>query len=454
MTAGETSYRDFVATKRKRAEHVGFEADNMHPSMFAHQRCIVQWACRVGRAGVFADTGLGKTRIQLQWAREVARHTGGRVLVLAPLAVGDQTRAECVDLWGDHDAIDIVNYERLHKVDAGAYAGVVLDESSILKAFDGRTRTQIIDAFRATPYRLACTATPSPNDHTELGNHAEFLGVCTYAEMLAEYFVHDTGKGGGASNAWRLKGHAVAAFWQWVSSWAVVIRRPSDLGYDDAGYDLPPLRTHSVTVAAPRQDLALFATPAMGLHEQRQVRRATIDGRCKAAAEIASQPGACIVWCELNDESAAVARAVADAIEVTGSDDLEDKRAKLMAFADGDARVIVTKASIAGFGLNWQHCSRMVFVGSTHSFEQYYQAVRRCWRFGQTRPVDVHIIRTDADDAITSNLARKIEQFDSMGREVADSVRDSQLESLRGIRPGAPTQPTKRTVIPSWLRSH
>lgn len=447
-------YADFIAVKRKRAVHVGFESGEMHPSLFDHQRCIVQWACRVGRAGVFADTGLGKTRMQLQWAREVARHTGGRVLLLAPLAVGDQTRAEGLSLWGDLDGIDILNYERLHKVDPTAYAGVVLDESSILKSFDGRTRTQIIDAFRETPYRLACTATPSPNDHTELGNHAEFLGVCTYAEMLAEYFVHDTGTGAGGTAAWRLKGHAVNAFWRWVSSWAVVIRRPSDLGYDDSGYDLPPLRTHTTTVAAPRQELSLFATPAMGLAEQRVVRRATVADRCAAAAEIARQPGPCIVWCELNDESAAVAAAVPDCVEVTGSDDLEDKRAKLTAFSTGEARVIVTKASIAGFGMNWQHCSRMVFVGSTHSFEQYYQAVRRCWRFGQSSPVDVHVIRTDADDAITSNLARKIAQFDSMGAEVAEAVRDSQLESLRGIRPGAPSLSTLRTVIPSWLRSH
>jgi len=445
-------YHDYLATKKRVHQAAGFESCGLHDSLFPHQSCIVQWATRLGRCATFADTGLGKTRMQLEFARQVHRHTGGRVLILAPLAVGDQTIAEANALYPGliGDGVRVLNYERVHLIDPSAYAGVVLDESSILKSFTGKIRTQLIDTFRSTPYRLACTATPSPNDHTELGNHAEFLGVCSYAEMLAEYFVHD-GRSS-SSQGWRLKGHAVKEFWRWVSSWAVVVRKPSDLGYDDAGYDLPPLRPHSVTVAAPRgDDLSLFAAPAMTLTEQRVVRRGTVEDRCKLAAEIANEPGPCIVWCELNDESTGTARLIADAVEVTGSDPVETKREKLLAFSRGEHRVMVTKPSIAGFGMNWQHCARMVFIGSTHSFEQYYQAVRRCWRFGQTQPVDVYVIRTDADDAITSNLARKIAQFDAMGAEVADSVRDHQLESLRGIRPGAPETATVTTRIPAWL---
>lgn len=452
-------YQDVIAAKRRRAMASGREPGEMHQSLYDHQRAVVRWACLSGSAAIFADTGLGKTRMQLEWMRQVL-DPGQRGLVLAPLAVADQTIEEAARMGieaGHGAAIEVLNYERLHQIDPSAYQAVVLDESSILKSYDGSTRTALIEAFARTRYRLACTATPAPNDHTELGNHAEFLGVCSRQEMLAEYFVHD----GSSSSArgWRLKGHAVTRFWEWVSTWAVVIRRPSDLGFDDGTYRLPPLRQHRVVVGVPdelrEEQGALFVQAAATLHDQRRVRRMTIEDRCAEAARIAREPGACIVWCELNDESAMVAKMLGDeAVEVTGSDSVEDKRRKLLAFTRGEARVIVTKPSIAGFGMNWQHCSRQAFVGLTHSFEQYYQAVRRSWRFGQHQPVDVFIIQSEADGAVVSSIAEKAARFEELGAEVASLVREHQLEAVLGARrPGSMVGANTATTIPSWLHT-
>lgn len=446
-----TAYEDFIRSKRQHHTASGFDAQDMHSSLFAHQACIVEWACRMGRSAVFADTGLGKTRMQLEWARQVATHTGGRVLLLAPLAVGAQTAAEAAEMG--IDAPHIVNYERLHQVDPSAYAGVVLDESSILKSVDGRTRCALIDAFKDTPYRLACTATPAPNDHTELGNHAEFLGVCTREEMLAEYFVHD----GGSTQSWRLKGHARRQFWQWVASWAVMLRKPSDLGFDDDRYDLPPLRLHTMTVEH-RRDVEqgmLFAMAARTLADQREVRRDSLQARCQAVADlIASAPDEqWLVWCELNDESTTIAGMVHDACEVAGSTPHDDKRDLMLGFARGDVRVLVTKPKIAGFGMNWQRCARQVFVAPTHSYEQWYQAVRRCWRFGQTRAVDVWMMQTTADGAVTRNLERKARQADQMAAEMAANVRDHQMMAMRSTRPGFEDDHNQTMGVPSWIAS-
>ena len=454
------NYDEVIAAKRRENEPSGFEASPVAGGLFPHQEAITKWACRMGRSAVFADTGLGKTRIQLEWARQVHEETSGDVLVLAPLAVNQQTVAEGNEMGmrlGDRMStapIHVVNYDRLHQVDVSRYAGVVLDESSILKSYDGKTRTALIDAFQDTPYRMACTATPAPNDHSELGNHAEFLGICTRAEMLAEFFCHD----GGNTSVWKLKGHAVADFWGWVATWAVLVRKPSDLGFTDDRYDLPALQfeTHTIPLDHTTAHAAglLFVPTAMTLTDQRRVRKATLDQRVIEAMDIAnSDDEPCLVWCELNAESAAIAKAIPDAVEVRGSDPPEVKTERLLGFAEGRYRVLVTKPSIAGFGMNWQHCNKVVFAGLTHSYEQFYQAVRRCWRFGQKRSVTVHFIQSEADQAIAQNLARKSASADELADEMLSLVRETQLESVMGLRPGTVDAADTTIQIPTWLRT-
>ena len=450
-------YAAFVAAKRRSFVPVGFDAPPVHDSLFPHQVDCVRWAAKLGRAAIFADTGLGKTRMQVDWARLVHEHTGRRVLILAPLAVGEQTIAEAEEMGvdagriGSESPVHVLNYDRLHHIDPGDYAGVVLDESSILKSYNGSTRTALIEAFAETPYRLACTATPAPNDHTELGNHAEFLGVCSRLEMLAEYFVHDSSSS--SARGWRLKGHARGEFWRWVATWAVVVRKPSDLGHDDGRYDLPPLRLHEHVVRA-GLDLGqdtLFPVPAQTLGEQRQVRRETVTERAQAVADLCATGGQWLVWCELNDESAEVARLVPDAVEVTGSDGPEDKAARMLAFARGEVRVLVSKPAICGFGMNFQRCHQQAFIGLSHSYEMFYQAVRRSWRFGQRKPVDVHLVQTDMDGAIAANVRRKAEAADEMAREMVALVRGHQLANVRGVRPGVVHAAQTPVTPPAWL---
>lgn len=452
-----TSYDAFIRSKRKTARPSGFTADVDSPHPFAFQRAIVQWALRRGRAALFADTGLGKTLMQLTWADHVVRHSGGRVLVLAPLAVREQTLREAAKFGVSVESIQVLNYERLHTIDPASYSGVVLDESSILKSYDGATRTALIEAFQATPYRLACTATPAPNDHTELGNHAEFLGVCTRQEMLAEFFVHDSSSS--TARGWRLKGHARGDFWRWVATWSVMVRQPADLGFDDDRYRLPPLTIHDELVtfddSSHVPDGMLFAVPAMTLQDQRGARRDSVSERAAKAAElVASRPNEpWVIWCDLNDESRAIAKAIPDAVEVTGSDSPADKARALLAFADGGIRVLVTKPKIAGFGMNWQHCRSVIFAGVSHSYEAYYQAVRRCWRFGQERTVDVWLLRTHLDGHVAASLKRKARAADEMAREMVSLVKDSQMEEVRGIRPGAPPSANTPTPVPHWLKT-
>lgn len=453
-------YDEWIAGRYKSTRYDGIDDEDFADHLFPHQRDLTRWALRRGRAAIFADTGLGKTAMQVEWSRHVARR--GRVLILAPLAVAEQTVREA-ERFGvtvayrredAGDAITITNYEMLPHFDAASFAGIVLDESSILKAFTGATRNAVIDAFKDTPYRLACTATPAPNDYTELGNHSEFLGIKTRTEMLAEYFVHD----GGSTQDWRIKGHAVDPFWRWVCSWGAVVKRPSDLGYDDAGYNLPPLRMHEHVIRVGTEEAHaagdLFAAQAATLSDQRRVRRATMDARVAAATKIASADGPCIIWCELNDEADAVTDAIDGAVQVRGSDDPETKRDRLLGFADGSIRVLVTKPSIAGFGMNWQHCANMIFVGASHSYEQTYQAIRRCWRFGQTSPVDVHIIRAETEDAIVANFRRKEADAERMGVEMIARMRDTLRAELGATgREWNPYNPQTQMRTPEWLRT-
>lgn len=453
-------YEDYISAKSDVRSFESAPMSTIASHLFPFQRDLVQWALRRGRAAIFADTGLGKSAMQIEWARQVS--SAGRVLILAPLAVADQTVREAARFGvkarylreDDGDArIVVANYEMLHHFDPSRFQGVVLDESSILKSFTGATRNALIDAFSATPYRLACTATPAPNDFTELGNHAEFLGVLSRVEMLAEYFVHD----GGSTQDWRIKGHAVAAFWRWVASWGAVVRKPSALGYDDDGYDLPPLRLHDHSISVSHEHAwstgALFAADARTLNDQRAVRRSTMSERVKIVADLANASDPWLVWCELNDEADELEDAIIGAVQVRGADDPETKRDRLLGFADGRYRVLVTKPSIAGFGMNWQHCSHMAFVGPSNSYEQTYQAIRRCWRFGQTRPVDVHVVAADTERAILQNLRRKEADADRLAEETQLHIGPAMRAAIGSTeRRWNPYNPTVRMEVPSWVR--
>lgn len=435
----DETYEEFLARKTRRHLPTGLaDIPELHNDLFEWQRDIVAWALRKGRACMFEDCGLGKTFQQLEWARCVP----GDVLILTPLAVSHQTEREA-ERWGidakvSRDGskagpITITNYERLHRFDVSDYVGLVLDESSILKSHDGKTRTTIIDAAQSVPYRLACTATPAPNDHMELANHCEFVGAMTRSEMLATYFVHD----GSSTQSWRLKGHAVDDFWRWVATWAVWVRTPEDIGYANDGFDLPPLNVHEhVIVTNITEDGELLPLPAMSLNDQRRARRQTISDRVSQVADIVNgsdEPW--VIWCELNDEGNALASMIDGAVQVAGADSDEAKSQRLNGFVMGEFNVLVTKPKIGGFGMNWQHCSNMAFVGLSHSWEQFYQAVRRCWRFGQEKPVDVHIIATDRNLAVLENIKRKQEQADEAAAQTVAAMEDTMKTELQSVQP-------------------
>lgn len=407
--------------------------------LFAFQADIVRWALKRGRAAIFADCGMGKSPMQLEWARVIA-DTQGPVLILAPLAVAQQTVREGIKFGVDVDyeramptvarGITITNYEMLSHFDTSKFAGVVLDESSILKAYDGKTRSALLAAFRQTPFKLACTATPAPNDYMELGNHAEFLGVMSRVEMLSMFFVHD----GGETQQWRLKGHAQQDFWKWLASWSVMIRQPSDLGYDDGAFILPPLTMHEHVIRVDKPtDGYLFALEASTLQERIAARRESITERvaqCAALVNVSDQPW--VVWCNLNGESDALRKAIPDAVEIRGNQSNEDKEAALMAFLDGRARVLVTKSSMSGFGLNLQMCAHMAFVGLSDSWEQFYQALRRCYRFGQIREVHAHIIIADTEGAVLKNIKDKEAAAGAMAAQIVDHMRVEMRANIKG----------------------
>lgn len=413
-------YASFLESKRLADPPTGFDVGALNAALFDWQREVVRWALRRGRAAIFADCGLGKTPMQLEWAQRVCEHasgapSGGRVLILAPLTVSAQTAREgakfgipvtvCRDGSDVRDGVNVTNYERLGRFDAADFAGIVLDESSILKAYDGKTRRQIQEFAQSIPFRLACTATPAPNDHAELAQHAEFLGVMSGREMLALFFKQD----GNTTHKWRLKGHAEAEFWKWLASWAVALRSPADLGFDDEAFRLPPLNMHSIVVDSPYAGVGLFNAEAQTLRERQQARKASIGERVAAIAELvnADEGEQWLVWCNLNAESEMLRKAIGGAVEVKGADSAEHKERSMLGFADGKVRVLVTKPTIAGFGMNWQNCARVAFVGLSDSYEQFYQAVRRSWRFGQTRLVDCYVVTADAEGAVVRNIERK-----------------------------------------------
>jgi len=430
-------YEQFIESKKRRESPTGHNPGQLNEHLFDFQHAIVSWAVRRGRAAIFADTGLGKTLMQLSWADEVQSHTGGIVLVLAPLAVSEQTIEQGATFGisvtryagQTEPGIYITNYERMDEVDWSLLSGIVLDESSILKSQDGKTRTKIIESSQMVPYRLSCTATPSPNDFMELGNQCEFLGVMSVTEMLATYFVNDTGDTG----TWRLKGWGASKFWEWMGTWAVVLRNPSDIGFNGDAYILPAPEYIEHVVTAPC-DGDLFARPAMTMTERRKAQRDSVIARCTALAEVvnadAGEPW--LIWCHLNDEAALLAELIPGAVNVQGSDKPEQKTAAMLGFSHGNIRVLISKPKICGFGMNWQHCARMAFVGLDDSFEKFYQSVRRCYRFGQKRSVHVHVFVAEGEGQVLDNLKRKERQHHEMSANMVEHMRDIMNNELKG----------------------
>jgi hypothetical protein len=455
-------YTAFLQAKSQAGADSGFAPLWMPDFLFDFQRLMVDWAIRKGRAAIFADCGLGKTAMGLVWAMNVASKTRKPCLYLTPLAVASQTVREARHFGidnvihsrdGDIAAhVVVTNYERLHYFNPADFGGVVCDESSILKSFAGQRRGEITAFMRKVPYRLLQTATAAPNDYFELGTSSEALGYMGHMDMLNRFFKNDLnnsahGRMRGEVIKWRLKGHAEEPFWRWVCSWARAIRRPSDLGFDDTRFHLPPL--HEIEHLVEAQSLAdgmLFAMPAVGLKEQREERRRTVEERCRRVAELVNSTGQpALVWCHLNDEGDALEEAIPDAVQVSGSDSDERKEERLEAFAEGRARVLITKPKIGAWGLNFQHCNHVTFFPS-HSFEQYYQAVRRCWRFGQKRAVRVDIVTTEGERGVMRNLQRKAEQADAMfSRLVAEMNHSLAIQRANNM--------TKPVEVPSWLSS-
>ena len=411
-------YLDFLKQKQFVDFPSGIEKDiEINSILFPFQRDIVRWGLRRGRAAVFAGCGLGKTFIQLEWAKHIPK----KVLILAPLAVAKQTIREgkkigvevkyCRNQEQVNSKITITNYEMLERFNAPEFNGVILDESSILKNFTGSTRNLIIESFAKTPFKLACTATPAPNDYMELGNHSEFLDVMPRSEMLSMFFVHD----GGETSKWRLKGHAEKDYWKWLASWAVMMQRPSDLRYEDAGFILPSLNYHEHIVEGNNGKFSLFDVDAKTLLERRQARRESLNGRVKLCAELVNQSNDIwLIWCNLNAEVNLLKKLIKDSVQVEGADSLEFKENNMLAFSDNKIKCLITKPSIAGHGMNWQNAHNMAFVGLSDSWEEYYQAVRREWRFGQKSPVNVHVIISKREGAVLKNIKRKEQDAEQM----------------------------------------
>ena len=456
------NYEEFLKAKQITTCATGFEPYPIKDGPFDWQCCIARWLIRKGKAAIFADCGLGKTIIQLIWAYQVSKHTKLPVLIVAPLAVAKQTQREgvkfgysvmvCRTQEDIKPGINITNYEMLEHFDAKEFGGVVLDESSILKSYMGKTKMEIINKFKNTQYKLACTATPAPNDHMELLNHAEFLGVMKSSEALSIWFINDTNRSG----HYRLKGHAVKSFWEWVSTWAICMSKPSDIGYPDDGYDLPPLNiideTVHVSVFDPTFQNGLIRnieTSATGFHKEKRI---TAPARAERTAEIVNRNNEqFIVWCETNYEADSLKRLLPNAIEVRGSDSNDKKEQSATDFINGKIRLLISKPSIFGFGLNFQNCHNTVFCGLDYSYESYYQAVRRFWRFGQTKPVNAYIVLGSTEKEILNTIRRKEAQQNEMRKNMYGSLKQIQCNSIRGVTFKL-TLNSPKIHIPVWLK--
>lgn len=458
----DKAYQEFIDKKRDYGIDEGFEPLFMPDFLFDFQKALVDWAVKKGRAAIFADCGLGKTAMQLVWAENIVRKTNKPVLILTPLAVTPQTieeaikfdiEAERVTYKSSRSNILVINYEQLHKLEATDYSGVVCDESSILKSFDGTRKVQITEFMRRIPYRLLCTATAAPNDWIELGTSSEALGYLGHMDMITHFF---TNKQNSSSNThgrfnkdeFRLKGHAEVPFWKWVASWARAIRKPSDLGFPDNGFKLPPLNEMHTNVKASRpRDGMLFDLPAVNFFEEREVTRRTIQERCETVAEKVSQHKISMVWCHLNDEAKLLKKLIPNSMEVSGSDpDKKKEDAAIWFTTSTGKRTLISKPKIFGFGLNFQHCSHVTYF-PTHSYEQYYQAVRRCWRFGQKEPVTVDLIDTDGGQRVLENLMRKSEAADKMFVDLVSHMNDAiGITSYKSNN--------ENMELPQWLRAN
>lgn len=454
------SYREFLGSKMQRGANHGFDATFMPSQLFDFQKAMVEFAVQKGRCALFEDCGLGKTVQFLTWAQNVIEHTNGRVLVLTPLAVAGQTLREAekfgIEAWRSHDGklhdggkLVVTNYERLAHFDPNDFVGVVCDESSILKSFDGARKAEITEFMRSVPYRLLATATAAPNDYIELGTSSEALGYLGNMDMLNRFFKNDlnnsaTRRHYGEAPKWRFKGHAELPFWRWVCSWARVLRKPSDLGFDDGRFVLPPLIENSHLVRANRPaDGMLFALPAMTLPEQREGKKRTVIERCEKVAELVSHGKPALVWCQLNEEADLLERIIPGAVQIAGKHSDDVKESRFTEFISGGIRVLVTKPKIGALGLNLQHCSHVTYFPS-HSFEQYYQAVRRCWRFGQTQSVTVDVIHTEGEAKVMENLQRKAGQATKMFENLVAEMNNAM--HIRMDRTGG-----QQLEIPKWL---
>lgn len=448
-------YNEFLKNKRFVLESSGFDIDKseLNPMLYEFQKDIVRWALKKGKACIFADCGLGKTAMQLSWSYQVHKHTNGKILILAPLAVADQTKresekfgysAKVVEKQDDCiSGINITNYEKLDRFVANEFVGVVLDESSILKSYSGKFRTAIIQNFYEVPYKLACTATPAPNDYMELGNHSEFCGVMTRSEMLSMFFVHD----GGETSKWRLKGHAEDVFWQWLASFSVFIDNPNNIGYEIDGYNLPPINIQEIIV-----DKKSPSTEAITLTERRQARKDSLEFRCKQAAQLVnSSDEQWLVWCDLNDEGNTLEKLINESKNVQGSDTNQYKSDTMLEFSEGNLKCLISKPRLAGFGMNWQNCHNMIFTGLSDSYEQFYQALRRCWRFGQEKPVNVYIIISSKEGCVKENIERKQKDFIKMQSEMTELTKEITKKELRSTcRISTPYEPKIEMKLPKW----
>lgn len=452
------AYQEFIQRKSQIGTYDGFDPVFMPDFLFDFQKYLVEWDVRRGRAATFADCGLGKTPMQLVWAENIVRHTNKRVLILTPLAVAHQTVEESEkfqieshrSVAGElHPGINITNYERLHYFNPNDFAGVVCDESSILKAYDGTRRGEITDFMRKMRYRLLCTATAAPNDYTELGTSSEALGYLGHVDMLNRFFKNDSNNSSlrrawGETLKWRFKGHAEVPFWRWVCSWARACRRPSDLGFEDRGFMLPALiQNEHVVEASTLADGELFALPAVDLKEQREERRRTMRERCEKVASLVSGSEPALVWCHLNQEGDLLEKLILDSVQVSGADHDDAKEEKFLAFTRGEARVLITKPRIGAWGLNFQHCGQVTFFPS-HSFEEFYQGIRRCWRFGRKGPVRVDVVTTEGERGVMKNLQRKAAQADEMFLRLVEQMNDSMAIDRA-------SHFTEKEVFPAWL---
>lgn len=456
------TYNDFLKKKELQTPIAGFDypREKINKYAFDYQKDIISWAVKKGKAAILTGCGSGKTLMQCEFARIVSEHENGKILILAPLSVVEQTKREakkfeiaditiCRTQNDVRDGINITNYEMAEHFDASEFVGVVLDESSILKSFTSKTQSELTEKFAKTPYKLLCTATIAPNDYTEIGTSSEFLGIMSRTEMLATYFIHD----GGDTAKWRLKRPGKTKFWEWFATWAIYFDSPKDLGYQMEGYDLPPLNIQNIITESKANAYELFVTPAETLDERREARKESIVGRIEQTKSLVERGDApWLVWCDYNDESEALRKEIPGSVEIKGSDTPEAKAKAALDFSDGKIDCLVSKPSIFGFGSNFQNCHNMVFCGLSDSYERFYQAVRRCWRFGQTEAVNVYVILSEREINVLRNIQRKQEQMDEMRKQMIALMKEVTLSEIRNTtRITTDYKPEMKARMPKWM---